>query len=699
MTPEQRQNFIRLLNPKNIAFIGGRDAIIAIGEAKRRGFEGEYWPVNPNREKLAGIACFATLEDLPEAPDAVFLAIPAKAAVKTVKKLREMGAGGIVCYSAGFKESGSVGKTLESQLKEEAGDVAIIGPNCYGIVNYLDKCALWPFAHGGECPGYGAAIITQSGMLSSDISMNQRSLPMTHMISAGNQAVLGIEDFIDILCENPATRAIGVHIEGLSNIPKFEVVALKALEYNTPIVALKTGRSEIGGNLTISHTGSISGSNELYEALFDRTGVISVTNPSQFLETLKYLCVLECPKGNNIAGFTCSGGGATMLADYGEDIGLKFPDFDKKDLQILKDLLPPIATVTNPLDYTTPIWGKTESTEAVFHAALLNRNIHAAILVQDYPAAGLDESKIYYQNDAIAFSNATRSFGIPAAICSTLPENLDLQTRRGLIEKGIAPMQGLHEALNAIKAATWWFEIRSDLKLHPNETLYTYNSQKPSCSISEAEGKALLRDAGFQVPAGNLASSRTARSVAAKIGYPVVLKMMGSQLLHKTDAGAVALNIKSQKALTEAINSMRDSVKAYDPVAETDLFLIETMANPPLAELVVGLRQDPQFGWVLTLGSGGILVELIGDAKTLLLPTNIKAIEKALTELKVTKLLNGFRGANCADLACLAQTLLELCNWVLNQDNGLQEVELNPLFVYENLNLFQIQSNYFAFEI
>ena len=687
MTPAQRQNFKRLLNPKHIAFIGGADAIIAIGEAKRRGFEGEYWPVNPKRDMLADIECFATLEDLPQAPDAVFLAIPAKAAVKTIEKLRGMGAGGIVCYSAGFKESGNAGQKLELQLQEAVGDMALIGPNCYGIVNYLDNSALWPFAHGGECPGYGAAIITQSGMLSSDISMNQRSLPMTHMISAGNQAVLGIEDFIDVLCENPATRAIGVHIEGLSDIPKFEQVALKALANNTPIVALKTGRSEIGTKLTISHTGSISGANELYEALFDRTGVISVTNPSQLLETLKYLCVLECPKGNNIAGFTCSGGGATMLADYGEDIGLKFPGFDKNTSQILKDLLPPIATVTNPLDYTTPIWGQTVATEPVFRAALLNRDIHSAVLVQDYPATGLDESKIYYLNDALAFGNATRSFGIPAAICSTLPENLDFQTRRDLIEQGIAPMQGLHETLNAVKAAAWWFGRRSDLSLHPNDKMSVHDNQRPCFAINEAEGKVLLRDAGFQVPTGNLASSKTASSVAAKIGYPVVLKMMGSKLLHKTDAGAVTLNIKSQEALKEAINSMRDSVKAYDPVAETDVFLIEKMANPPLAELVVGLRQDPQFGWVLTLGSGGILVELIGDAKTLLLPTSIEAIEQALKDLKVAQLLNGFRGANCADLTCLAQTLLHLCNWVLIQDNELQEVELNPLFVYENSSL------------
>ena len=687
MTPAQRQNFERLLCPRHVAFIGGTDAIIAIGEAKRRGFEGAYWPVNPKRHTLAEIECFSTVEDLPEAPDAVFLAIPAKAAVKTSEKLREMGAGGIVCYSAGFKETGAAGQTLELQLKEAVGEMALIGPNCYGIVNYLDKSALWPFAHGGDCPGYGAAIITQSGMLSSDISMNQRSLPMTYMISAGNQAVLGIEDFIDILCENPATRAIGVHIEGLSDIPKFERVALKSLAHNTPIVALKTGRSEIGRSLTISHTGSISGANELYEALFARTGVISVNNPTQLLETLKYLCVLDCPKGNKIAGFTCSGGGATMLADYAEYIGLQFPAFDKNTTQILTDLLPPIATVTNPLDYTTPIWGQTDATEPIFCAALLNQDVQAAVLIQDYPAAGLDESKIYYQNDAVAFGNAARSVGIPAAICATLPENLDFQTRNTLIKQGVAPMQGLHETLNAIKSAVWWNERRTYLSNHPYEALSATGDHRTSVTINEAEGKRLLREAGFRVPVGGLASSKVATSIADKIGYPVVLKMMGPKLLHKTDAGAVTLNIKSQEALEQAITSMQASVQAYDPVATTDLFLIEKMANPPLAELVVGLRQDPQFGWVLTIGSGGILVELIGDAKTLLVPTSAEAIEKALKGLKVAQLLNGFRGANGANFTCLAQTILDLSNWVLKQETQLQEVEVNPLFVYETTSL------------
>jgi len=259
MTPEQKQNFGRLLRPRQIAFVGGSDAILAIGEARRRGFAGDIWPVNPRRSEMAGLPCFATLGDLPCAPDAVFLAIPADPAIDAIGKLADMGAGGVVCYSAGFGEIDVVGLAREKALREAAGRMALVGPNCYGVINYLDDVALWPFAHGGDCPGYGAAIVTQSGMFSSDITMSQRSLPLTHMISAGNQAVLSLEDFVEVLADEPAVRAIGLHIEGLRDVPKFERAVSHAIQTGTPIVALKTGRSQIGSTLTQSHTGSLSG--------------------------------------------------------------------------------------------------------------------------------------------------------------------------------------------------------------------------------------------------------------------------------------------------------------------------------------------------------------------------------------------------------------------------------------------------------
>lgn len=688
MTPLQLRNFDRLLNPRHIAFVGGTDAIVAITEASRRGFSGDYWPVNPKRTEMKGHRCFARLEDLPEAPDAVFLAIPAKNVVAAVETLARMGAGGIVCYSAGFKEAGNDGAAAEIALKAAVGDMALIGPNCYGVINYLDGSALWPFAHGGECPGYGAAIITQSGMFSSDIAMSQRSLPLSYMISAGNQAVMGIEDFIDALCDKSGVRAIGVHIEGLRDIPKFERAALKALAAGKPIVALKTGRSTIGAALTVNHTGSLSGSNELYQALFDRLGVISVTSPAQFLETLKYLCIVGSPNGLSVAGFTCSGGGATMLADHAETIGLAFPSFDATAKDDLEALLPNIATVSNPLDYTTPIWGQADLTGPVFARALARDDVDATILVQDYPAPGLDESQIFYRNDALAFAEAATARDIPTAICSTLPENMDADTRALLISKGIAPMQGIFEALNAISAAGQWTLDRNRILQRPPPSLTPAVAQPkitpPLVTQDEAAGKAWLQDIGFPAPNGMVATAAEAADSAAKIGFPVALKMMSPLLLHKTEAGAVALNLSDRVMVDEAMKRMCTMVKARSPEALSDRFLVEKMSPQPLAELIVGIRWDPQFGYAMTLGSGGVLVELIGDAETILLPANPSDIRVALDRIKVTKLLCGFRGKPAADLGMLSEKLHQLANAVLQQADDIGDVEINPLFVYED---------------
>lgn len=684
MTPERRKNFDRLLNPKQIAFVGGQDAITAINEARRRGFAGEMWAVNPKRDTLAGLKCFATLDDLPGPPDAVFLAIPAQAAIPAIQKLSDMGAGGIACYAAGFKESGQDGAAAEDALIAAAGDMALIGPNCYGVINYIGHSALWPFEHGGSTPGYGAAIITQSGMFSSDITMSQRSLPMAYMISAGNQAVMGLEDYLDVLSDDPAVRAIGLHIEGLRDIPHFERAALKALKNYTPVVALKTGTSAIGSALTISHTGSLSGANELYDALFERTGVIAVSNPSQLLETLKYLCVVDAPKGAKVAGFTCSGGGATMLADYSEKIGLSYPKVDPQYFDRLTALLPDIATVSNPLDYTTPIWGQPDITYPVFSEALKAMGADAAVLVQDYPAAGIDDSKIYYQNDAGAFAKAARELNIPAAICATIPENMDAETREFLISEGVAPMQGIHETLNAVQQATTWSAARERILTSASEGLRPGQTMTHVTMITEDKGKEWMAAAGVSVPDGQCVSGDDVVSVAQAIGYPVALKMMSKNLAHKTEAGAVILAIKDDATLVQAVQDMRTSVSAYDAKALTDRFLVEKMSPTPLGELIVGLRRDPQFGAALTLGSGGILVELVGDAQTLLLPCSAQDIKEAITGLKVGRLLNGFRGRKMADLDAISQSLHALCETFLAQSDTLAEVEVNPMFVYKD---------------
>ena len=681
MTPKRRKNFRRLLKPRHIAFIGGRYAIIAINEARRRGFDGEMLAVNPTRTDLVGVECVASIEDLPVAPDAVYLAIPADNVVDALRSLSVIGAGGVVCFSAGFKEAGNTQK--EKDLVDATGDMALIGPNCYGIINYIDNSALWSFEHGGWSPGYGAAIITQSGMFSSDITMSQRSLPLAYMVSAGNQAVLGPEDFLEFFAEDPAVRAIGLHLEGLQNIPKFESAALKALSKGKPVVVLKTGSSTIGSELTVSHTGSLSGSAELYEAFFQRVGIISVTNPSQFLETLKLLCIVGAPKGKRVAGFTCSGGGATMLADHAERIDLVFPVVDPKQENDLSALLPDIATVSNPLDYTTPIWGQAEMTYPVFAKAISAIEADTAVLLQDYPAAGLDSSKSFYRADAIAFAEATTEKGLPAIICATLPENMDLETRQLLISKGVAPMQGIHETLNAIQDSANWKEARSYILSEKPEHLLRAIPSSEKRVLPESEGKDWFKRNSFNVPEGKIVSAQQLGKAANAVGYPVALKMISRRLAHKTEAGAVVLNLKDEDSLRLAASKMKSDVAAYDAKAVSDLFLVEAMSPNPLAELIINFRQDPQFGAALVLGSGGVLVELLADSATLLLPTRPVEIIRVLKSLRVGRLLEGFRGRPAADIEQVATEIYKLSVTYQKNMKTIAEIEINPLFVYQ----------------
>ena len=680
MTPGRRANLDRLLSPRHIAFIGGRDAAVAVGEAHRIGYPGQIWPVNPKRAQIGGHACFRAVADLPEAPDAVFLAVPPDAAIATLAELRDAGAGGVVCYTAGFREMGNA--EGEAALIEAAGDMALIGPNCYGVINYLTSTALWPFAHGGECPGYGAAIITQSGMLSSDLTMNQRSVPLTHMISIGNQAVLSIEEMMGPLAEQPEVRAIGLHIEGLRDVAAFERAALAAALSGVPVVALKTGSSAIGQSLTVSHTGSLSGEDDLYDALFQRVGVIRVLSPAAMLETLKLLCVAGAPAGPTVAGFTCSGGGATMLADHGEKIGLSYPSPPPEVAGQLSRLLPPIATVSNPLDYTTPIWGQPEFTRPVFQAAL-EAPADFAVLVQDYPAAGLDESRKVYLADADAFADACLAKGVPGAICATLPENMGTKTRQHLIERGIAPMQGILETLDAIAAGAWWSAAAERLgAAAPVPLLELEPASDEVCLLDEARAKALLADASVQVPKGAVGSRRELAELACQVGLPVALKMIGPKLAHKTEAGAVVLNLSDVEAVTRAAEEMYANVALHHPGAQTDRFLIERMQPPPLAELLVSIRRDPQFGLAMTLGSGGTLVELIGDTETLLLPATSGEIVAAIERLRVAPLLHGFRGAGATDLFMLAESIQRIAKFAIGWSPPLVELEINPLFVY-----------------
>ena len=683
MTAQRQKNLRRLLRPRHVALVGGDDVATVINECRRIGYSGALWPVNPNRKDIAGIPCFADIEALPDAPDASFLAVPKQAAIDITARLARRGAGGVVCYTAGFSELGSTGQEAEAELVNVAGEMALLGPNCYGLINYHDQIALWPFAHGGAHPGFGAAIITQSGMLSSDLTMSQRHLPLSYMVSVGNQASLRLEDFIDIFLDEPHVRAIGLHIEAIRDTEKFAVAAMRAIEKNIPIVALKTGVSEIGARLTTSHTGSLSGTDATYSAFFKRLGICRVATPSELVELLKFLTIAGVPTGPKIAGFTCSGGGATMLADSAAPLELDFVQPSSHTATALTQLLPHTATVTNPLDYTTPIWGDYERTLPVFKC-LLKDEYDSAVLVQDYPAAGLDESKPHYRADSDSFIKACRIANIPAAICSTLPENLDAETRSHVLQAGVAPMQGIETCMEAMNAAANYGKRRAVLLAnppHPFRRAEVMGSRFRQ--LDEATAKSILAKAGLHVPPFHqlpMAKAISKKIDCIDLAYPVAAKICSSDICHKTEIGGVQLNISSKSELTTAIASIINNVEHHAPDARLDGILIESMINNAILELMASLRRDPQFGLVLTIASGGVMTEILQDASTVLVPADDISLLAALDSLRIAPLFDGFRGGQAASRTAVLDQIKGLVS-LMKAAPDIKEIEINPIMV------------------
>ncbi|NQD53971.1 acetate--CoA ligase family protein [Pseudomonas sp. CM25] len=682
MSQSIRDNLKRLLAPRHLAFVGGRSMARALKRCAEGGFGGELWLVNPQHDSLEGIPCVARVADLPCAPDAVFIATNRELTLQCVAELAARGAGGAICYASGFAESGEEGRQLQQRLLDAAGSMALLGPNCYGLLDYLHGAALWPVAHGGKQVEKGVAILTQSGNFAYNLSMSDRSLPVAYMASVGNQAQLGVAELMDVLLDDPRVTAIGLHLEGLKNVPGFARAAHKALLQGTPIIALKTGVSQIGAELALSHTSSLSGSDALYDSLFQRLGVIRVSGPVSFVETLKAAACGRLPADGELIALACSGGDAGLIADYAERNQLSLPKLEHAQVSALAEVLPAYANLVNPLDFTTAIWGDAAALQRMLDSTLSGA-ADAAMLVLDYPAAFTGERK---ECDLLLalYCDALGRHGKVGFVTSAFPELLPACARERLHARGIAALQGVEDGLAAWGRIVAYQRNRQRL-LEQGEAV-----RLPLCPqalagesqlLDEWQSKQALRAFGLPVPAGVLSTPERAVADAARVGYPLVLKAVSAQLPHKTEAGAVALNLRDAAALDAALVQMRQRIAAYAPQVAFDRVLLEPMAAPPLAELIVGIKREPDFALALVIGAGGVLVELLKDSVNLLLPTTDSAIRAALLSLRSASLLQGFRGRPAADLDGLVAAIRAVADYACENAGQLLELDVNPLMV------------------
>ncbi len=650
----------RLLNPRSIAFVGGRRAQLAMEQCDRLGYDGALWPVNPHLSTMAGRGTFATLDDLPGVPDAVFVAVAAEVAVEVVGRAAGLGAGGAVVYASGFAESGPGGAAREAELRAAAGRMPVIGPNCHGFVNAMTGAALWPDVHGCSRVDRGIAIISQSGNLAIDITMQQRGLPLALAMTVGNQAVISIADCVSELARDDRITCIGLHVEGIGDSLAFAEAVTSAHRAGKPVVALKTGATGTGAAIAATHTASLAGPTAANAALFTRYGVAQVASAGELLAALSIVHQHGPPGGNSVVSLSCSGGEASLMADLGARYGVTFRPFAAGARARLHRALQGRVAISNPLDYHTFIWGDRAKLFEVFRSAL-EGGADAGILVIDFPAPGLDQSDWWPTVDA--FADASRHTGVAGIVTSTLAENLPAAVCHALAGRGLIPIPSVTDCLAALAALAAAGRLgRPERRRH-----YPPVSVSGRVRVDEAAAKARLEQAGLPVPDGRRTNPSDAPAVAAALGYPVVMKALAPA--HRSEHGGVILGVDNEEAAVAAAQRLA----ALGP----DL-IVEQQVAGAVGELLVGIRHEVPVGWALTLGAGGVLAELLNDTVTELLPVTEAEITEALGRLQVGTLLNGYRGGPQAHLAAAIDAIHRLTQFALANRC---EIEVNPLIL------------------
>lgn len=687
-----RHRLRRLFYPASIAVVGvspkGGYGLGTVENLARFGYAGRIYQVNPNHAEIAGQPVWPSLAALPEAVDAVAIAVPARATPEIVREAIATGAGGAVAFAAGFAELGDEGSALQRELASLARESGfpVIGPNCLGIVNYLARTSLWGITTGTRTEPGTIAVVGQSGNIVLSLMSSSSCPSLAHAVSVGNQAAIDAVDVIDFFLDEPDVRTIIAVLESVGDVAAFRSVAARAAAREVPIVALKLGRSEQGSRAAIAHTGSLTGAAHLVDALFQEGGVIRVDDLDEAGATAAILAAKRRPAGRGLGVTASSGGECGLVSDLAVEAGLVLPELPEAQRARVAPLLPPFARPANPLDITAVGWGYREVARETVLALAETPGVDIVASVGQASAfvGSLDEYGWYPMVDGLG--DAAEIASTPLVVVSTVT---DIQPALvdALAAHDVPVLTGTRTAMRAIAHAGRYVEWLRErpAAIHPlprdekrRAEALALLPPAGSGGVSESVGKAVARLYGIPVPAGAIATTADdAVRIADAVGYPVVLKIEAEGLHHKTEAGGVVIGVASGEAVRDAYARIVARVTATAPQAIIHGIRVEKMVRGGV-ELVVGGSNDQQFGPVVVVGMGGVLVELLRDTVHRLGPVDHRAALRMLGELRGRALLEGFRASPPADLDAAAAAIVGVST-LLGELPEVREIDINPL--------------------
>ncbi|MDF7776348.1 acetate--CoA ligase family protein [Sphingomonas sp. AOB5] len=671
----------RLLKARSVAIVGASEKQGALGNSvlqnlERHGFSGPIHLINPKRDEIAGRPCLKSVADLPEGVDAAVLAIPGAAVLDTVRALAARGVGAAVIFSAGFAEGGEEGMAAQREVARIAAETGMVieGPNCLGMTNYVEGIPL-TFVETPviELSGPGVGIVSQSGAMAVVLgtTLMSKGLGISISVSTGNEAASGVEDYVEYLLDDPNTAVIGMIVEQFRKPAVFLALADRARAAGKTIALLHPGKSSAARESAATHTGAMAGDWQVMKTLVERAGVVLVDGLEELGDVIDLASRCGSIPAGGTAVLTESGAFKALTLDLCEAIGLDLPAPGEKTSATLRAAMPDFIPVSNPMDLTAQALVDPDLYRRTL-APLLDDDAYAAVVLgiiqTDQTTARL---KLVPIIDAVKSLNPAKPV-IFAGLDEGAP--VEAQYIAGLRELNVPYFPSPDRAFRAIallgKARDF---AKSDAE--------AVSVEVPSGVIPEYRSKELLAPLGIPFPKGGFAATvEEAKAVAAKIGYPVALKAQSAELSHKSDAGGVILNLADEAALEAGWAKLYSNVAAYAPGLALDGALIEAMGKRG-AELIVGARNDPEWGPVILAGFGGVQAEILQDVRLMPADLTREAIVAELRKLKSGALLDGWRGSPALDVDAVAE-IIEGVGRLLRGTPSIREIDLNPVVVF-----------------
>lgn len=694
-------NLKAFFNPASVAIIGAsRDYTTISGKPlyylKKHGYKGKIFPINPKYQRIDKLPCFPSIGDVPEPVDLALIAVNYKIVPKVLEDCIKKGVHFATIFSSGFAEAGEEGREAQKRIAElvSQSNIRVCGPNCQGAVDLYNHTAAAFSASLDITPLIPGPLgfVTQSGALGFSIfNLAQESgIGFSYVVSTGNEVDLNCVDFIDFMLDDPNTRMVFAYLEGIRNGNEFIKVADKALDIGKPFVVLKVGRSEVGSRAASSHTAALTGSERVFDALARQKGIIRVNDIEEFIDLPKAMIgISNIPQGKQLGIISTSGGGGVLCADLAADYGLEVVNLQPETVEKIKQTIPNFGSPLNPVDMTAQVINTAEGFSNVLQAMLDDPGVDALVVVITMIVGnpGLQMAK-----DLARMKSQTAK---PIIVVWTAGSRLIKEQLAVLSEASVPCYQSPARAIGAL-ARLMYYGMKVSSKKARSESITNIGAdaltipaevteliQGKEGALSEHQSKLLLAAFGIAISREEVATTEEEAVRAAKsIGYPVAVKIDSPDILHKSEAGVIRLNITNESELLKAYREIIKKAKVYDSKARINGVLVQEMI-PKGVEVIVGMNRDPQFGPTIMFGLGGIFVEILEDVALRIAPVDVDEARAMIREIRGYKVLTGARGRTKADEGALADMLVKVSRMALTLGPRLAELDINPVIVLE----------------